>query len=141
MIDFKMLLASLLVAGVSAQATFAQVASEKKKSGYPYAFVGVQGGGQVTFGNYDATKLITPIGAVNIGGMFTPVVGARLHVSGINEKGGLKSLDKTYKYKFVTSNLDLMFNLCNAFAPNKHHVVMLICWVALAWAMLGITMI
>lgn len=123
MINFKMLLASLLVAGVSAQATFAQVASEKKKSGYPYAFVGVQGGGQVTFGNYDATKLITPIGAVNIGGMFTPVVGARLHVSGINEKGGLKSLDKTYKYKFVTSNLDLMFNLCNAFAPNKHHVV------------------
>lgn len=123
MINFKMLLASLLVAGASAQATFAQVASEKKKSGYPYAFVGVQGGGQVTFGNYDATKLITPIGAVNIGGMFTPVVGARLHVSGINEKGGLKSLDKTYKYKFVTSNLDLMFNLCNAFAPNKHHVV------------------
>lgn len=123
MINFKVLLASLLVAGVSAQTTFAQVASEKKKSGYPYAFVGVQGGGQVTFGNYDATKLITPIGAVNIGGMFTPVVGARLHVSGINEKGGLKSLDKTYKYKFVTSNLDLMFNLCNAFAPNKHHVV------------------
>lgn len=60
MIKFKMLLASLLVAGVSAQTTFAQVASEKKKSGYPYAFVGVQGGGQVTFGNYDATKLITP---------------------------------------------------------------------------------
>ncbi len=30
MINFKMLLASLLVAGVSAQATFAQVASEKK---------------------------------------------------------------------------------------------------------------
>lgn len=50
MINFKVLLASLLVAGVSAQTTFAQVASEKKKSGYPYAFVGVQGGGQVTFG-------------------------------------------------------------------------------------------
>lgn len=48
-----------------------------------------------------------------------PVVGARLHVSGINEKGGLKSLGKTYDYKFVTSNIDLMFNLCNAFAPKS----------------------
>ncbi len=122
MINFKTLLASLLVASMSTQAMTAQVASEKKKSGYPYVFVGVQGGGQVTFTNYDAKKLITPIGAVSVGGMFTPVVGARLHVSGINEKGGLKSLDKTYDYKFVTSNLDLMFNLCNAIAPNKHHV-------------------
>lgn len=112
MINFKVLLASLLVAGVSAQTTFAQVASEKKKSGYPYAFVGVQGGGQVTFGNYDATKLITPIGAVNIGGMFTPVVGARLHVSGINEKGGLKALTKLTSI----SSLPLTSILCSTFA-------------------------
>ena len=87
MINFKTLLASLLVASMSTQAMTAQVASEKKKSGYPYVFVGVQGGGQVTFTNYDAKKLITPIGAVSVGGMFTPVVGARLHVSGINVKG------------------------------------------------------
>lgn len=62
MINFKMLLASLLVAGVSAQATFAQVASEKKKSGYPYAFVGVQGGGQVTFGNYMLRNSLPQLG-------------------------------------------------------------------------------
>lgn len=123
MINFKTLMASVLLAGMATQATFAQESGEKKKADYPYVFVGVQGGGQVTFTNYDAKKLITPIGAVSVGGMFTPVVGARLHVSGINEKGGLKSLGKTYDYKFVTSNIDLMFNLCNAFAPKKHHVL------------------
>lgn len=123
MINFKTLMASVLLAGMATQATFAQESGEKKKADYPYVFVGVQGGGQVTFTNYDAKKLITPIGAVSVGGMFTPVVGARLHVSGINEKGGLKSFGKTYDYKFVTSNLDLMFNLCNAFAPKKHHVL------------------
>ncbi len=122
MINFKTLMASVLLAGMATQATFAQESGEKKAD-YPYVFVGVQGGGQVTFTNYDAKKLITPIGAVSVGGMFTPVVGARLHVSGINEKGGLKSLGKTYDYKFVTSNIDLMFNLCNAFAPKKHHVL------------------
>ena len=91
MINFKTLMASVLLAGMATQATFAQESGEKKAD-YPYVFVGVQGGGQVTFTNYDAKKLITPIGAVSVGGMFTPVVGARLHVSGIYEKGGLKSL-------------------------------------------------
>ena len=117
MINFKTLMASVLLAGMATQATFAQESGEKKAD-YPYVFVGVQGGGQVTFTNYDAKKLITPIGAVSVGGMFTPVVGARLHVSGINEKGGLKSLGKTFDYKFVTSNIDLMVNLCNAAAAK-----------------------
>ena len=123
MLNLKTMLAALLLAGTATQTALAQTESTTKKAGYPYVFVGVQGGGQETFTNYQASKLITPIGAVSVGGMFTPVVGARLHVSGINEKGGLKSLGQTYDYKFVTSNLDLMFNLCNAIAPNKHHVV------------------
>lgn len=121
MINLKTALATVLLAATATQATFAQAEGEKKS--YPYAFIGIQGGAQTTFTNYDASKLITPIGAVSVGGMFTPVVGARIHVSGINEKGGLKSVDQTYKYKFVTSNIDFMFNLCNAFAPNKHHVL------------------
>ncbi len=121
MINFKTALATVLLAASATQATFAQAEGAKKS--YPYAFVGIQGGAQATFTNYDVKKLITPIGAVSVGGMFTPVVGARLHVSGINEKGGLKSVNETYKYKFVTSNIDLMLNLCNVFAPNKHHVL------------------
>ena len=123
MLNLKTMLAAFLLAGTATQTALAQTESTKKKADYPYVFVGVQGGGQVTFTNYKASKLITPIGAVSVGGMFTPVVGARLHVSGINEKGGLKSQNKTYDYKFVTSNVDLMFNLCNASAPNKHHAV------------------
>ncbi len=122
---FKTILTSLLVAGCATQGAFAQSTdkSEKEKADYPHMFIGVQGGGQVTFTNYKATKLITPISTFSVGGMFTPAVGARLHVSGINEKGGLKSLDKTYEYKYVTSNLDLMLNLCNVFAPNKNHTL------------------
>lgn len=123
MINLKTLLASALVAGMATQASFAQSGSEKESYSYPYVFVGVQGGAQTTFTDYRANKLITPIGAVSVGGMFTPVVGARLHVSGFNEKGGLKDIKQTYKYKFVTSNIDLMFNLCNAIAPQKHHVL------------------
>ena len=121
MINFKTALATVLLATTATQATFAQTEGEKKS--YPYAFIGIQGGAQTTFTNYNASKLITPIVAVSVGGMFTPVVGARIHVSGINEKGGLNSVDQTYKYKFVTSNIDFLFNLCNAFAPHKHHVL------------------
>lgn len=54
MINFKTLMASVLLAGMATQATFAQESGEKKKADYPYVFVGVQGGGQVTFTNYDA---------------------------------------------------------------------------------------
>lgn len=122
MINLKTALAALLLGGLSASTASAQDAGDKKNS-YPYVFIGLQGGGQTTFTDYKASKLITPIGAVSVGGMFTPAVGARLHVSGLNEKGGLKSIDKTYDYKFVTSNLDLMLNLCAIFAPSKSHAV------------------
>ena len=121
--NVKKVLASLCVAMLATPVAFAQSNGEKEKADYPHMFIGVQGGGQVTFTNYKASKLITPIGAFSVGGMFTPAVGARIHVSGFNEKGGLKSLNKTYDYKFVTSNLDLMLNLCNVFAPNKNHTI------------------
>ncbi len=126
MMNIKTMLVSALMMGLATQTALAQDCCESKckgKKDYPYAFIGIQGGGQVTFTNYKADKLITPIGAVSVGGMFTPAVGARIHVSGLNEKGGLKSLGTTYDYKFVTSNLDLMLNLCNVFAPQKHHTL------------------
>ena len=118
----KTLLASLLLAGMTTQTAFAQ-ANRGGKAEYPYVFIGVQGGGQLTWTNYSKKNLITPIGAVSVGGMFTPVVGTRLHVSGINAKGGIKSLGKTYDYKFVTSDIDLMLNLSNAFRPGKRNWV------------------
>lgn len=122
MISMKTMLATLLFGACIAMPAFAQEKSKKQNKSYPYAVIGIQGGGQITFTNYNAKKLITPIGAVSVGGQFTPAIGARLHVSGINEKGGLNSLGRTYDYKFVTTNFDLMLNLCNVFAPGREGI-------------------
>lgn len=135
MSKLKTLAAAAVLAGSFAQAS-AQECCNKDYKPYPYAYVGVQGGGQVTFTDYQSSKLITPIGAVSVGGFFTPAVGARLHVSGLNEKGGIKGIDQTYDYKFVTSDLDLMLNLTNMFSKKKCHVfnVILLGGVGLSYA-------
>lgn len=114
-------LAMVIVASISATA---QNTSTYEYKPYPYMFVGIQAGGQTTFTHdYDQTKLITPIAAVSFGGMFSPVVGARLHVSGVHNIDGIKPFG-TYKYKYASGNLDLMLNLANLFAPNrKCHLV------------------
>jgi outer membrane protein OmpA-like peptidoglycan-associated protein len=110
-------LAALTLAAPKAQA---QCCQDKPQ---PYTFITVQGGAQVTFTNADFEKLITPIGAVSVGRFFVPAVGARLSVQGWNDKGGTKIGDNnvTYKYKYVTSDLDLLFNLSNIFCPGKTH--------------------
>lgn len=109
------LLTLALLSTLGAQTMSAQSADENRS--YPYGFIGLQGGVQLTFTNYDHTKLITPIGAVQGGVMWTPVVGTRLHVSGIDGKTATKGLGE-FKYKFVTSDLDLMLNLTNMFRQN-----------------------
>lgn len=124
MTKFKNLFGSLLAAAAVAIPASAQYTPTKAdKSEYPHMFIGVQGGTQLTFTNYKASKLITPIGVFNIGGMFTPAIGARINVSGYKAKGGLSKVNQTYDYKFVNTNLDLMLNLCNVFAPNKNHTI------------------
>ena len=67
-------------------------AAESTENKAPYLFVGVQGGGQTTFTNYNNTKLVMPFGAVYFGGYYNPVVGGRVHVSGWRSKGGIESL-------------------------------------------------
>lgn len=105
---------------------------------YPYTFVGLQGGGQVTFTNNSFKNLVTPVGAVSVGHFFSPVVGARVNVSGWKNKAGYKvaGTDRTYDFKYVTSDLDMMINLTQAFAPKKNHVlnVFLIGGVGLTYA-------
>ena len=98
---------------------------------YPHMFVGIQGGAQTTFGAYDNSKLITPTASVSFGAFFTPVVGARLHVNGIWNKGGYRTYDdagvKTdfgkYDYKYVTTDLDLMINMCTLFGKKDYYPV------------------
>ena len=92
---------------------------------YPHMFLGVQGGAQTTFTNYDNMKLITPTTSLSFGAFFTPVVGARLHFNGWQNKGGFKDAtqDFKYDYKYVTSDLDLMLNLVTLFGRKNYYPV------------------
>ena len=116
---FAVALLSVVALSASAQST------EKDYKPFPHMFVGVQGGAQTTFTDYDQLKLITPTASVYFGGWFTPVVGARLHVNGIWNKGGYEQngLDFKYDYKYVTPNLDLLINLCTLFGKKDWYPV------------------
>jgi outer membrane protein OmpA-like peptidoglycan-associated protein len=123
--QFKNVLAAAALAlGVSVPA----VAQTTEDDGldykpYPHMFVGVQGGAQTTFTNYDNLKLITPTASVSFGAFFTPVVGARLHFNGWQNKGGFKDAtqDFKYDYKYATSDLDLMLNLSTLFGKKNYY--------------------
>jgi outer membrane protein OmpA-like peptidoglycan-associated protein len=125
MMQFKNVLAAAALAlGVSVPA----VAQTTEDDGldykpYPHMFVGVQGGAQTTFTNYDNLKLITPTASVSFGVFFTPVVGARLHFNGWQNKGGFKDAtqDFKYDYKYATSDLDLMLNLSTLFGKKNYY--------------------
>ncbi len=127
MIHFKKLLAVSLVALGSLTANAGEVADGGKDyKPFPHMFVGIQGGAQTTFTNYDQLKLITPTASVYFGSWFTPVVGARLHVNGIWNKGGYDDCvvpDFKYRYKYVTTDIDLMLNLCTLFGKKDYYPV------------------
>ncbi len=125
MFKFKNLFATaLFLLGVGAAAN-AQDATDDglDYKPYPHVFVGVQGGAQTTFTNYDNLKLITPTTSLSVGSFFTPVVGARLHFNGMWNKGGYKdtALDQKYDYKYLTSDLDLMLNLVTLFGRKNYY--------------------
>ena len=90
---------------------------------YPQMFVGVQGGGQTTLTDYNNWRLITPTASVSVGSFFTPIVGARLHVNGLWNRGGYNSdaMDFRYRYKYVTTNLDLMVNMVTLFGKKNYY--------------------
>lgn len=88
---------------------------------FPHMFVGLQGGAQTTFTNFDNLDLITPTASLSFGAWFTPVVGARLHVNGLWNQGGLKTLNKKYDYKYATTDLDLMLNLVTLFGKKNYY--------------------
>lgn len=88
---------------------------------FPYGFVGVQGGAQMLLLNYDHTKLITPMAGVQLGGMFSPYLGARLSAQGMWTKHGFKALDATFNHKYVMGTIDMLVNVSNFFTKNKAH--------------------
>ena len=100
--------------------------SEKDYRPYPHMFFGLNGGAQVSFTHYDFSKLITPSYGVSFGAYFNPVIVARLHVSGYENKGGIKSLNETYDFNTVTGSADLLLNVTNMFRSDKDRVFNLI---------------
>lgn len=91
----------------------------------PYAFIGLQGGAQTTFTDYNNWKLITPTASVSVGVQFTPIIGARIHANGFWNKGGFKGngIDATYKYNYATTNMDLMINMVNLITQRNYSPV------------------
>ncbi len=121
----KKLLTIALLAAFSLSAAAQTTEDEIDYKRFPHMFIGIQGGGQTTFTNYDQLKLITPTASVYFGAWFTPVVGARIHVNGIWNKGGFDDygMDFKYDYKYITPDLDLMLNLCTLFGRKDYYPV------------------
>lgn len=83
---------------------------------YPYSFIGLQGGAQVTFTNQKFTDLITPQAALSFGRYFNSKVGARVHVQGWQIKSAITD---TYKFNAITGDIDLLMNLTNIINPLR----------------------
>ncbi len=112
----------ILVAAAFSTLLLSSAFAQDDNKRYPlksYSYVEAQGGLQLTSTNAPMDKLMTPTAAISFGHYFTPVVGARLHVNAWQAKSGFKSLDKYYKWKYVTPDIDLMLNLTNLFSKNK----------------------
>lgn len=109
---------------------------DKDYKPYPYMFVGINGGASASFTDYDFGDIITPMYGVSFGAYFTPVIGARAHVSGHWNKGGIEipgyytaidasgneytyPFSETYDFKTLTGSVDLLINVTNIFRKNK----------------------
>lgn len=110
----------ILAAAVLLMGGTATVQAQEKNS---FWYVEAQGGLQLTSTNAPMDKLMVPMAALSLGRYFTPVVGARLHVSAAQAKSGFKDLDKYYKWKSLTPDLDLMLNLSNLFCQSQEHAL------------------
>jgi len=93
-----------------------------------YSYVEAQGGLNWTTTNAKITKLLMPQGALSFGHYFTPVVGARLHVSGLQAKSRFESAyyNLDYKWNYVTTSADLLVNLTTLVTKNYQNPLNLI---------------
>lgn len=85
---------------------------------YPHGFVSVQGGAQSNILRKNAGDLgFTPSVAFSLGTMLTPQWGTRLNFQGVQNK--LTNDVADFKYKTITGDLDVLFNLTNALRSDK----------------------
>ena len=107
---------SLLMSGV----VMAQDGNKKQGKIRSWNFVEAQAGLDWTTTNAKIDKLLMPMGALSFGHYFTPVVGARLHVSGLQAKSRFESAyyNLDYKWNYLTTDADLLVNISNLFSKN-----------------------
>lgn len=107
---------SLLMSGV----VMAQDGNKKQGKIRSWNFVEAQAGLDWTTTNAKIDKLLMPQGALSFGHYFTPVVGARLHVSGLQAKSRFESAyyNLDYKWNYLTTDADLLVNISNLFSKN-----------------------
>ena len=107
---------SLLMSGV----VMAQDGNKKQGKIRSWNFVEAQAGLDWTTTNAKIDKLLMPMGALSFGRYFTPVVGARLHVSGLQAKSRFESAyyNLDYKWNYLTTDADLLVNISNLFSKN-----------------------
>lgn len=115
---------TLFVTALAAVTLGASAQNDKPKYEFnPYWSVQLQGGAGYTVGGADKfTDLITPAAAVSVGYRFAPAVGARLHLSGWQGKGGWDKGTQTYEWTYGQAGLDAVVDLCSIFKgynPNR----------------------
>ena len=90
---------------------------------YPYGFVQMQGGVGTTLTDVPFTKLLSPTASIGVGFWPSSAVGARVHFNMWESKGGFDVSGPllTYKYNYLNSNFDLMFNLTNFASKKSNH--------------------
>jgi len=118
-----LLAAVVTTLAASAQTEADQEAYELGYYPYPYNFVQIQGGVGVVPTNRKFTDLLVPTASIGVGRFFTPAVGARLHFNAWESKGGFRSIDDTYKFNYLNTNLDLLVNLNNLFHGRNNHLL------------------
>ncbi len=121
--QFERIFAVLALAVCIAAPAVAEEENTRDYKPFPHMFFGVQGGGQTTLTDYSMGKLITPTASLSFGGWFNSIVGARLHVNGIWNKGGIEAegLDAKYDYRYVTTDIDVMLNLVTLFGKKNYY--------------------
>lgn len=130
----KVIMATMLTLTVAVKSIYAQ--EDKREALKSYSFVEAQGGVSGTVSNAKFTKLLMPQGALSFGHFFSPDMGVRLHVSGLQAKGRFEDLDADYKWKYVTTSADLLVNLTSIFTHSyqKPLNLMFVAGIGLAYA-------
>lgn len=124
MISKKFFLAVMLFLTVnySAQAVTTEGQAMEYKP-FPYMFLNLQGGMQTTLTNYSQADLITGTASVSFGAMFSRAIGARLHVNGAWNKGGVSTPERDFRYDYyyITTDIDAMINILG-FIPSTKQI-------------------